>query len=322
MSNVFSNNISALGTAAVQKAEVARNKYNQELQKREMVSQTEESLGGIKLFTSGRELGAKILKDSKIKDYVRQKLGGKPKPKPKPKGKEKPKGEEGGEEGAGDEGAGDSVIQMGEIGQVEPDIVPAVKVAARSVSNDISDARLARIGRIAKTRKIRKIQKGMSEDDAEADSDLYIRNQVERLQSKQNLNRDFKKSADDQNAANEQAQAEAQAETEARANLKAAAQNKAKVKGKGKKGDADEEEDAAGGDEEAAAGAGEDAADITGIEAFSSVLDAIPGLDLIGAALGVGGLVAGFTKKPPHEIVNQMTRGDGSNSYSAQLGLN
>jgi len=317
MSNVFSNNISALGTAAVQKAEVARNKYNQELQKREMVSQTEESLGGIKLFTSGRELGAKILKDSKIKDYVRQKLGVKPKPKPKPKGKGKPKGEEGGEEGAGDD-----VIQMGEIGQVEPEIVPAVKVAARSVSNDISDARLSRIGRIAKTRKARKIQKGMSEEDAEADSDLYIRNQVERLQSKQNLNRDFKKSADDQNAANEQAQAEAQAETEARANLKAAAQNKAKVKGKGKKGDADEEEDAAGGDEEAVAGAGEDAADITGIEAFSSVLDAIPGLDLIGAALGVGGLVAGFTKKPPHEIVNQMTRGDGSNSYSAQLGLN
>ncbi len=171
-------------------------------------------------------------------------------------------------------------------------------------------------------RKARKIQKGMSEEDAEADSDLYIRNQVERFQSKQNLNRDFKKSANDQNAANEQAQAEAQAETEAKANLKAAAQNKAKAKGKGKKGDADEEEDAAGGDEEAAAGAGEDAADITGIEAFSSVLDAIPGLDLIGAALGVGGLVAGFTKKPPHEIVNQMTRGDGSNSYSAQLGLN
>ena len=317
MSNVFSNNISALGTAAIQKAEVARNKYNQELQKREMVSQTEESLGGIKLFTSGRELGAKILKDSKIKDYVRQKLGIKAKPKPKPKGKGKPKGEEG-----GDEGAGDDVIQMGEIGQVEPDIVPAVKVVARSVSNDISDARLARIGRIAKTRKASKIKKGMSEDDAEADSDLYIRNQVERLQSKQNLNRDFKKSADDQNAANEQAQAEAQAETEARANLKAAAQNKAKVKGKGKKGDADEEEDAAGGDEEAAAGAGADAADITGVEAIGSVLDAIPGLDLIGAALGVGGLVAGFTKKPPHEIINQMTRGDGSNSYSAQLGLN
>lgn len=315
MSNVFSNNISALGTAAVQKAEVARNKYNQELQKREMVSQTEESLGGIKLFTSGRELGAKILKESKIKDYVKQKLGVKPKPKPKPKGK--PKGEEGGEEGAGDD-----VIQMGEIGQVEPEIVPAVKVAARSVSNDISDARLARFGRVAKMRKARKIQKGMSEEDAEADSDLYIRNQVERFQSKQNLNRDFKKSANDQNAANEQAQAEAQAETEARANLKAAAQNKAKVKGKGKKGDADEEEDAAGGDEEAAAGAGADAADITGVEAIGSVLDAIPGLDLIGAALGVGGLVAGFTKKPPHEIINQMTRGDGSNSYSAQLGLN
>ena len=77
-----------------------------------------------------------------------------------------------------------------------------------------------------------------------------------------------------------------------------------------------------GGDEEAAAGAGADVADITGIEAVGSVLDAIPGLDLIGAALGVGGLVAGFTKKPPHEIINQMTRGDGSNSYSAQLGLN
>lgn len=315
MSNVFSNNISALGTAAVQKAEVARNKYNQELQKREMVSQTEESLGGIKLFTSGRELGAKILKDSKIKDYVRQKLGVKPKPKPKPKGK--PKGEEGGEEGAGDD-----VIQMGEIGQVQPDVVPAVKVAARSVSNDISDARLSRIGRMARTRKETKIRNGMSEEDAEADSDLFIKNRVETMQAKQNLNRNLKKSADDQNIANEQAQAQAQAETEARANLKAAAQNKAKVKGKGKKGDADEEEDAAGGDEEAVAGAGTDVADITGVEAIGSVLDAIPGLDLIGAALGVGGLVAGFTKKPPHEIVNQMTRGDGSNSYSAQLGLN
>ena len=42
--------------------------------------------------------------------------------------------------------------------------------------------------------------------------------------------------------------------------------------------------------------------EITGMEAFASVLDAIPGLDIIGAALGASGLIAGFAKKPPHAI--------------------
>ena len=129
--------------------------------------------------------------------------------------------------------------------------------------------------------------------------------------NKNKLNNSLEKSTQE---ANDQAQAEFKAATEARANLKAAGKDKPTTKGKGK---GDEELDA--GDEEAATGA-EEGAEISGLDAIGSVLDVIPGLDLIGAALGIGGLAAGFTKKPPQEIMGQMTRGQ--NSYSSQIGLN
>ncbi len=297
MSNVFNESLSNLGSAALEKATQERNKYNQELTKKEMISQTEESLGGIKLFTSGRELGAKILKESKIKPYLKQQIDkalGKAKKPTRPTKPTKPTETTTGEE------------ELGDL------IKPEIKIPLR-VQNDISDERLARIGRIAKTRKARKIEKGMSEEDAEADSNNFIQGEVDRIMNKNKLNNSLEKSTQE---ANDQAQAEFKAATEARANLKAAGKDKPTTKGKGKGG---EDEELGAGDEEAAAGA-EEGAEISGVEAIGSVLDAIPGLDLIGAALGIGGLAAGFTKKPPQEIMGQMTRGQ--NSYSSQIGLN
>tara|TARA_R110002073_G_scaffold107419_2_gene242096 strand:- start:132 stop:1007 length:876 start_codon:yes stop_codon:yes gene_type:complete len=290
MSNVFNQNISNLGSAGVEKATQARNKYNQELTKREMISQTEESLGGIKLFTSGRELGSKILKDSKLKDYAKQQIDkalGKAKT-AKPTKPTKPT---------------ETPTEEADL----PDIpLPEIRTA-RSVTNDISDERLARIGRIAQNKKQSKIDRGMSEEDAEADRLNYIQGRVDNMTAKENLNNNLQSSND---AINEEAQSQFQAATEARANLKAAGKEKAQAKGKGK-GDGDEEE--VGGEE----AAGEEGAEITGTEAAASVLDAIPGLDLLGAALGIGGLAAGFGKKPPKQINVPVSQA----SYSSQIGL-
>lgn len=288
MSNVFNQNISNLANAGVEKATQERNKYNQELTKKEMISQTEESLGGIKLFTSGRELGAKILKDSKIKDYAKQQINKafKKAKNPAPEQTEPP---------AGAPAEADL-----------PDIpLPEIRTA-RSVSNDVSDARLARIGRIAQNKKQSKIDRGMSEEDAEADRLNFIQGRVDNMVARENLNNNLQSSND---AINEEAQSQFQAATEARANLKAAGKDKAQPKRKGKGGEED-------GDEEAVAG-GEDAADITGTEAAASVLDAIPGLDLLGVALGIGGLAAGFGKKPPQQTTDPRNQA----SYSSQIGL-
>jgi len=289
MSNVFNENISNLGSAAVERATNERNKYNQELTKKEMISQTEESLGGIKLFTSGRELGAKLLKDSKLKPYLKQQFN-------KALGKAKNSGRR-------------PTAPENKVPEPEDELIkPELKVAKKA-TNDISDERLARIGRIAKVRKQRKIDKGMSEEDAEADQNVYIQGRVDQIISKDRLNNSIEKV---NNEANENAVSEFNAATEARANLKASAVDKdqqAKAKGKG---EGDEEGDVAG--EEGA----EEGAEITGTEAAASVLDAIPGLDVLGLALGIGGLAAGFGKKPPQQITDPINQ----NSYSSQLGLN
>ena len=288
MSNVFNQNISNLGSAGVEKATQQRNKYNQELTKREMISQTEESLGGIKLFTSGRELGSKILKDSKIKDYARQQIDkalGKAKS-AKPTKPTKPT---------------ETPTEEADLPEIP---LPEIRTA-RSVTNDISDGRLNRIGRIAQNRKQSKIDRGMSEDDAEADRLNYIRGKVDAMVDRENLNNNLQTSND---AINEEATSQFQGDTEARANLKAAGKDKQQAKGKGK---GDEEE--VGGEE----AAGEEGAEITGTEAAASVLDAIPGLDLLGVALGIGGLAAGFGKKPPKQISAPVSQ----SSYSSQIGL-
>jgi len=289
MSNVFNENISNLGSAAVERATEERNKYNQELTKKEMISQTEESLGGIKLFTSGRELGAKLLKDSKLKPYLKQQFD-KAMGKARNSGKNPPKPEN-------------------KVPEPEDELIKPELQEASKVTNDFSDERLARIGRIAERRKGRKIQQGMSEEDAEADQNVFIQGRVDQIISKDRLNNSIEKV---NNEANENATSQFQADTEARANLKAAAIDKeqqAKTKGEG----GDEDADVAG--EE---GAAEEGAEITGTEAAASVLDAIPGLDILGLGLGIGGLAAGFGKKPPQEITGPVNQ----NSYSNQLGLN
>jgi len=318
MSAVFQSGMSNLGSAAVAKASAEANKYNQELQKREMVSQTEESLGGVKLFTSGRELASKIVKDSKIKPYLKQQidkaLGKAKQPIQDAKNKAVQTMKEAIDKNDADTEEAASVVKE------TPDAVsPELNLLkARNVSNDVSDLRLGRIGRIAELRKARKIQKGMNEDDAEEDMNNYIMGRANQLVLKNKLNDSFQNETDQ---ANEAAQAEAKAATEARAALKAQAEDKppvptkGKVKGKGE----DEEEEGAEEEEEGAEGAAE-GGEISGMTALSSVLDAIPGLDIIGAALGIGGLAAGFAKKPPQRIAtNPNIRSNAS--YSQQLGI-
>lgn len=316
MSAVFQSGYGNLGSEALARATDAANKYNQQLQKREMVSQTEESLGGVKLFTSGRELASKIVKGSKIKPYLKQQIDkalNKAK-QPIQDAKNKAVGKM---KDALDKNDADTEEAASVVKETPESVSPELNlIKARNVSNDVSDLRLGRIGRIAQARKARKIQKGMSEEDAEEDMNNYIMGRANLLVNKNKLNDSFQDSADQ---ANEAAQAEAKAATEARANLKAAAEDKpaptkAKVKGKG-----DDEEEGAEEGEEGAEGAAE-GGEIGGMEALGSVLDAIPGLDIIGAALGIGGLAAGFAKKPPHQLAtNPNIRS--SASYSQQLGI-
>lgn len=331
MSAVFQSGYSNLGQRALERATDAANKYNQKLQKKEMVSQTEESLGGIKAFTSGRELFKSIGEKSKLKPYLKQEADKQMKsmsdgwkdfksqwnkkaqqPKPEPTDDEISKMAD---ELKANQGKVNDALDFLKSKPDDP-IVPEFK-AARSISNDVSEARLGRIGRIAQIRKAKKIKNGMSEEDAEEDMNNYIMDRAQGIVNKNKLNDSFQNSAD---AANEQAQAEAKAATEARANLKAAAEDKpaapttkAKVKGKG------EEEEGAEEGEEGAEGAAE-GGEIGGMEALGSILDAIPGLDIIGAALGLGGIAAGAAKKPPQQLASNPNIRS-SASYSQQLGI-
>ncbi len=74
MSDIFQSGFDNIGARAVAEAQARADKYNQELTKREMLSQTEESLGGVKLFTSGRQIGENIVKNSKLKPYIKQQV--------------------------------------------------------------------------------------------------------------------------------------------------------------------------------------------------------------------------------------------------------
>jgi len=307
MSAVFQSGISNLGSRAVAKATKEADAYNQKLQKREMVSQTEESLGGLKLFTSGRELGAKIIEKSKIKPYLKQQAE-------KAFGKAKEAGTKAIKKAtdAADEAGDDAEAAASEVTEDVTPIVPELKLA-RNVSNDFSDARLARFGRLAKLRKARKIQQGMSEEEAEEDQNAYIQQRVTSIMRKDNLNNQAEQQAND---ANEAAQSEAKAAADARAALKARSAAKVTEEEGGDEAGAEGGEEAAS----AAAKAAAEGEEISGSEVLSSILDVIPGLDVIGAALGIGGLAAGFAKKAPNRMTGNPNMRSNA-SYSQQLGI-
>lgn len=242
MSNVFASGFGNLGANAVAKASDQANKYNQELTKREMVSQTEESLGGMKLFTSGRELFGKTLKDSKIKQYASQQF----------------------KKALKKAGGGDDTDAVQTAASKEA--ASATKTAATKSASAESEIQETAFGNNA----------AGASDSQNVEEAAAIK---ERARLKANEGEDDEGSGEGGG-------------------------------GKGK-GEDDDEEDGA---DLADAGEG---AEIGGLEAASSVLDAIPGVDLIGAVLGAVGLVAGFTKKPPHQITNPIS----NTSYSTQLGL-
>ena len=302
MSDIFQSGFSNIGARAIQQAKDKADTYQQELTKKEMISQTEESLGGIKLFTSGRELGSKIL-SSKLKPYLKQqakKLLKKAKPdEPDEPDTEPPTTEP---PNTAPTAGAEEPIQLEPIGEVAEETQPVVQDLSLGKSLYTTKG-LERFGRIAKARKARNIEKGMSEEDADDDMNAFI-------QQRQSIYNSQKARAN--NNAEEQesdAQESSQAETNAANEAKAA--TKAKPTGSSKpdenepkpEPEDDDVEDLgeAGGKGLAGEGAVE-GTEITGMEAFASVLDAIPGLDIIGAALGASGLIAGFAKKPPHAI--------------------
>lgn len=309
MSDIFQSGFSNIGSRAIQQAKDKADTYQQELTKKEMISQTEESLGGIKLFTSGRELGGKILNESKLKPYLKQqakKLLKRAKP-DEPDTTEPPTTEPPTTEppNTAPTAGAEEPIQLEPIGEMAEETEPVVQDLSLGKSLYTTKG-LERFGRIAKARRARNIEKGMSEDDADDDMNAFI-------QQRQSIYNSQKARAN--NNAEEQesdAQESSQAETNAANDAKAA--TKAKPNGSSKADenepkpepeDDDEEDLGEAGGKLAGQGAGEGAVEgteITGMEAFASVLDAIPGLDLIGAALGIGGLAAGFAKKPPHAI--------------------
>ena len=142
----------------------------------------------------------------------------------------------------------------------------------------------------------------MSEEDADDDMNAFIQQRQSIYNSqKARANNNVEEQETD---AQESAKAEENAANEAKAATKAKPTGSSKPdENEPKPEDDDDVEDLgeAGGKGLAGEGAVE-GTEITGMEAFASVLDAIPGLDIIGAALGASGLIAGFTKKPPHTI--------------------
>ena len=289
MSDVFQSGFDNIGARATAEAQARADKYNQELTKKEMTSQTEESLGGVKLFTSGRELGQKVIQNSKLKPYIKQQV----KKLFKKKGDDIPDDDEETQEASVPE----EPIQLEPIGDVVGD---EPEVADVSLGSKLFDnPGLSRFGKIAKLRRAKSIKNGMSEDDADEDMNNFIqqRQDIYNAQKARTINN----AEEAERSAQEESQAGANESNEANAILKARnnpvddADEVLKTTDEG----ADEGADVAKVAAKTAAGEGEE---ITGLETFSSVLDSIPGLDIIGAALGIGGLVAGFAKKPPKVI--------------------
>ena len=305
MSDIFQSGFSNIGARAIQQAKEKADTYQQELTKKEMISQTEESLGGIKLFTSGRELGSKIL-SSKLKPYLKQqakKLLKKAKPdEPDEPDTEPPTTEPPTTEppNTAPTAGAEEPIQLEPIGEVAEETQPVVQDLSLGKSLYTTKG-LERFGRIAKARKARNIEKGMSEEDADDDMNAFIQQRQSIYNSqKARANNNVEEQETD---AQESSQAETNAANDAKAATKAKPTGSSKPDENEPKPEDDDVEDLgeAGGKGLAGEGAVE-GTEITGMEAFASVLDAIPGLDIIGAALGASGLIAGFTKKPPHTI--------------------
>jgi len=330
--NIFQSGFQNIGARAVAQATDRANKYNQELTKREMISQTEESLGGVKLFTSGRELGSQLMK-SKLKPYLKQqakKLFKKAKPdepdepptttttttQPPPAEPELPETtteDLQSQWDAPDEPeVGDGVKAA--AASEEPEIVSKTvsnvvgKGSRRVLTNDNMDAaRAARVERIGKMKIEKDVKSGMSRADAESKNEEYLAQTARKFSSNKNLNDasndEEARIANEQEAQEQQATARAAAKPEPDPEPDTETQL-ARPKPKIEDGDEEDEEDFGKTIvKKTAAKVGEDeGADITAMEAGASVLDAIPGLDIIGVALGAAGLIGGLTKKPPHEL--------------------
>ena len=305
MSNIFQSGFSNIGARATAQAKATADKYNQELQKREMVSQTEESLGGVKLFTSGRELGSKIINDSKLKPYLKQQVK---------KLFKKDAGDDTGDStgatgtttgaessgatgtGAGAGAGADDTIQMGEIGDLDSSITSNAASATEPQLADVSESSA-------------KFQ------EARATEQNFGRSEAEQYDSWDTPSADAPEPPPSYNQAVGKANATPE-DDEANPSPNNQAEPKPEE-------DEDEDEDADSdladvADTEKIASGVEDTAEIGGLEAVGSVLDAIPGLDIIGAALGAAGLIAGFTKKPPHAITQAVQSYSGA---SNQVGV-
>lgn len=292
MSNIFQSGFSNIGARATAQAKATADKYNQELQKREMVSQTEESLGGVKLFTSGRELGSKIINDSKLKPYLKQQVK---------KLFKKDAGDDTGDStgatgtttGAESTGATGTSTGAG-AGAGADDTIQMPASATEPQLADVSESSA-------------KFQ------EARATEQNFGRSEAEQYDSWDSPSADAPEPPPSYNQAVGKANATPEDDE-----ANPSPNNQAEPKPEEDE-DADADSDLADvADTEKIASGVEDTAEIGGLEAVGSVLDAIPGLDIIGAALGAAGLIAGFTKKPPHAITQAVQAYSGA---SNQVGI-
>lgn len=292
MSNIFQSGFANIGARATAQAKATADKYNQELQKREMVSQTEESLGGVKLFTSGRELGSKIINDSKLKPYLKQQVK---------KLFKKDAGDDTGDStgatgtttGAESTGATGTSTGAG-AGAGADDTIQMPASATEPQLADVSESS-------AKFQEARATEQNFGRSEAEQ-YDSWDSPSADAPEPPPSYNQAVGKA----NATPEDDEANPSPNNQAEP-----------------KPEEDEDEDADSdladvADTEKIASGVEDTAEIGGLEAVGSVLDAIPGLDIIGAALGAAGLIAGFTKKPPHAITQAVQAYSGA---SNQVGI-
>ncbi len=313
MSDIFQSGFDNIGARAVAEAQARADKYNQELTKREMLSQTEESLGGVKLFTSGRQIGENIVKNSKLKPYIKQQV----KKLLKKKGDDVPEEDEAQEEGVPE--LPEAPIQLNPIGDIEPEVEETAEPAVEDLSlgSKLFDNQgLSRFGRIAKLRKARSLKNGMSEDEANEDMNNFIqqRQDVYNAQKARTINN----AEEEERNAQEASQAEENESNEANAIDKARSNPVDEADKVLKDNEEDADADVGADAEKVVAKTAGEGEEISGLETFSSVLDEIPGLDILGLALGGAGLIGGLVKKAPKAIVPTIQSYSGA---SNQVGI-
>ncbi len=156
----------------------------------------------------------------------------------------------------------------------------------------------------------------MSEDEANEDMNNFIqqRQDVYNAQKARTINN----AEEEERNAQEASQAEENESNEANAIDKARSNPVDEADKVLKDNEEDADADVGADAEKVVAKTAGEGEEISGLETFSSVLDEIPGLDILGLALGGAGLIGGLVKKAPKAIVPTIQSYSGA---SNQVGI-